>query len=267
MRGIYLLIVMRYHKLMKEFIYGRNPVYETMRAGRRQVFRLEIAQGVQEKDRLAEIIHLAEERKIPILRAPRSGLDRIHPGHQGVILEASGYPYAELTDLFERAEAENEDLFVLLLDTLNDPQNFGTLLRTAEAVGVHGAIIPLRQTVTVTPAVVSVSSGASEHLLIAQYNLHQAITTIKQAGAWIIGLDAAGEVMDIANPTLGAALGLVIGSEGEGMRPLVRKSCDLLMRLPMHGRIESLNAAAAGSVALYLAYLNRQMSSHKAGEK
>lgn len=244
---------------MKEFIYSRNAVYETLRARRRQVFRLEIAQGAQEKGRLTEIIRMAEECKIPILRAPRAGLDKIHLAHQGVVLEAGGYPYAELTEVFETAERLKESLFVLLLDALNDPQNFGSLLRTAEAVGIHGVVIPLRQTVTVTPAVVNASSGASEHLLIAQANLHQAIQSLKEAGAWIVGLDQAGDPVGTTHESpLQGALGLVVGSEGEGMRPLVRQSCDFLLKLPMSGKIESLNAAVAGSIALYLAYLSRQ---------
>ena len=242
---------------MKEFIYSRNAVYETLRARRRQVYRLEIAESAQEKGRLAEIMSMAEERKIPILRAPRAGLDKIHPSHQGVVLEASGYPYAELTDIFELAERRQEPLFVLLLDALNDPQNFGSLLRTAEAVGIHGVIIPFRQTVTVTPAVVNASSGASEHLLITQANLHQAIQSLKEAGAWIVGMESGEQAQGPECIRLDGALGLVVGSEGEGMRPLVHQSCDFLMKLPMQGKVESLNAAVAGSVALYLAYLRR----------
>jgi len=243
---------------MKELIYGRNPVYETLRAKRRRVFALEIAEGVQEKGRLARIIESAIQRKITVERVPRAGLDKIHVNHQGVALEADGYPYAELTDIFELAESRGEPLFVLLLDTLNDPQNFGTLLRTAEAVGVHGVVIPLRQTVTVTPAVVNASSGASEHLLITQANLHQAIQALKEAGAWIVGLDEGPDSRGPSEVRLDGALAVVVGSEGEGIRTLVKSKCDFLLRLPMRGQIESLNAAVAGSVALYLAYLSRQ---------
>lgn len=248
---------------MKELIYSRNAVYESLRAKRRDVFRLQVAEGAQEKGKLKEIIESAIQRNITVERVPRAGLDKIHLNHQGVVLETSGYPYAELTDIFELAENRGEPLFVLLLDTLNDPQNFGSLLRTAEAVGVHGVVIPLRQTVTVTPSVVNASSGASEHLLIARANLHQAIEALKEAGAWIVGLESGGQpesrkqAQGPENIRLDGALGLVVGSEGEGMRPLVRQSCDLLMKLPMVGKIESLNAAVAGSVALYLAYLSR----------
>jgi 23S rRNA (guanosine2251-2'-O)-methyltransferase len=243
---------------MKETLYSRNAVYETLRADRRQAFKLEIAEGVKEKGRLSEIMGLAKERKISIKRVPRGRLDRLKANHQGVALEVGGYPYAELTDIFELAEARDEPLFVLLLDTLNDPQNFGTLLRTAEVVGVHGVVIPLARTVGVTPAVVNASSGASEHLLVAQANLHQAITALKESGAWVIGLDQNGETVGaIRESPLQGAIGLVVGSEGEGMRPLTARSCDILMKLPMRGQIESLNAAVAGSVALYLAYLAR----------
>jgi len=242
---------------MKETLYSRNAVYETLRAKRRQSFSLEIAEGVKEKGRLSEIIQLAKERKIPVKRVPRGRLERLKANHQGVALEVGGYPYADLTDIFELAEERKEPLLVLLLDSLNDPQNFGTLLRTAEVVGVHGVVIPLARTVGVTPAVVNASSGASEHLLIAQANLHQAITALKESGAWVIGLEGSRQAQGPDEVRLDGAIGLVVGSEGEGMRPLTTKSCDILMKLPMQGQIESLNAAVAGSVALYLTYLAR----------
>ena len=249
---------------MKETLYSRNAVYETLRARRRDVFGLEIAEGVQEKGRLGDILRIAKERKIPVKRVQRGRLDRLKANHQGVALEASSYPYADLTDVFELAEERNEPLFVLLLDALNDPQNFGTLLRTAEVVGVHGVVIPLARTVGVTPAAVNASSGASEHLLVAQANLHQAIDALKGAGAWVIGLEGDEQpeghrqAREPGEVRLDGALGLVVGSEGEGMRPLTTRSCDILMKLPMKGQVESLNAAVAGSVALYLAYLARQ---------
>ncbi len=243
---------------MKEFIYSRNAVYETLRARRRQVFSLLLAEGIQQTEKLTQITKLAAEGKCKIEKAPRARLDKIHQNHQGVVLEVSGYPYADLTDIFEQAEKRAEPLFVLLLDTLNDPQNFGSLLRTAEAVGAHGVVIPLARTVEVTPAVVNASSGASEHLLVAQANLHQAISELKNAGAWVVGLDGGEQATDAERVRLDGALGLVVGSEGEGMRPLTRKSCDILMKLPMRGQIESLNAAVAGSVALYLALMARK---------
>ncbi len=245
---------------MKEYIYSRNAVYETLRAKRRQVFALQIAEGAQEKGRLAEILRLAEARRIPVGRVPRPVLDKIHPAHQGVVLEASGYPYVTLADLLDRAEQRGEAPFLPILDTLNDPQNFGALLRTAEAVGVHGVLLPLARTVEVTPAVVNASSGASEHLLIARMNLSQAIDELRAAGVWTVGLDQAPEARLPSEVRWTGGLALVVGSEGEGIRPLVKSKCDFLVRLPMQGKIESLNAAVAGSTALYLAYLARQQS-------
>ncbi len=238
---------------MKEWIFSRNAVYETLRAGRRQAFTLLVAEGAQEKGRLAEILRLAAERRLRIERVARGRLDNLASGHQGVALEVEDYPYANLVDILERAAERREAPFILVLDTLQDPQNLATLLRTAEVSGVHGVLLPFRHTASVTPAVVNASSGASEHLLIAQANLAQAIETLKERNIWVAGLEGGEEAQDIQSFRLDGPLALVVGSEGEGMRPLVRKSCDVLLRLPMRGEIESLNAAVAGSIALYLA--------------
>lgn len=243
---------------MKEFIYSRNAVYETLRAKRREVFRIQIAEGAQEKGRLDEILQMAKERKILVERLPRPRLDKVHQNHQGIVAEVSNYQYSDVVEILERASQKSELPFVLILDSLQDPQNFGSLLRTAEVVGVHGVIIPLAHTVDVTPAVVNASSGASEHLLIAQSNLSQAMDAFKEENIWIVGLDQNGEtVSEKTDRHLRGAIGLVVGSEGEGLRELTRKKCDIVLKLPMRGQVESLNAAVAGSVALYLAYLAR----------
>jgi 23S rRNA (guanosine2251-2'-O)-methyltransferase len=243
---------------MKEFIYSRNAVYEALRARRRDVFRIQVSEGAQEKGRLAEVLKMAKDRSIPVERVQRGRLDKIHQNHQGIVAEVSGYNYSDVVEMLEYANRQSEPPFVLLLDSLNDPQNFGTLLRTAEAVGVHGVIVPLAHTVEVTPAVVNASSGASEHLLIGRANLAQAIEALKEAEVWIVGLDQDGVPIEAGSRHLRGALGLVVGSEGEGIRPLVRSKCDIVLKLPMRGRIESLNAAVAGAVALYLAYLARE---------
>ena len=246
---------------MKEYIYSRNAVYEVLRAKRRDIFRIQVAEGAQEKGRLAEIIKSANQQEVRVERVPRARLDRIHENHQGVIAEVGGYPYSDVTDILERARAEEEQPFVLLLDSLNDPQNFGTLLRTAEAVGVHGVIIPLAHTVEVTPAVVNASSGASEHLHVARSNLAQAIEALKEENVWVVGLDQEGETIgEKTQRHLRGSVGLVVGSEGEGIRQLTRSKCDIILQLPMRGQIESLNAAVAGSVALYLAFMTRNLS-------
>jgi 23S rRNA (guanosine2251-2'-O)-methyltransferase len=244
---------------MKEWITGRNPVFETLLARRRDFFRLQVASGVEEKGRLEEILKLAAARKIPVTRVQRQVLDSLSDSHQGVALETSGYPYSGLPDILERAEERQEPPFLLVLDLLQNPQNLGTLMRTAEAVGVHGILIPLRRAAGVTPAVVQASSGASEHLLVAQVNLAQALETLKQdAGVWVMGLEGSPEAQSYDTARLDGPLALVVGSEGEGMRDLVRKTCDLLISLPMLGRIESLNAAVAGSIVLYKALSDRR---------
>jgi 23S rRNA (guanosine2251-2'-O)-methyltransferase len=241
---------------MKENIYSRNAVHEALRAKRRQIFSIEIAEGAQEKGTLAEIVKLASQQKIKVNRVPRGRLDKIHQNHQGVIAEVSGYPYSDVVEILD--SIKNEPPFILILDSLQDPQNFGTLIRTAEAVGVHGIVIPLARTVEVTPSVVNASSGASEHLLIARSNLSQAMDALKDANVWLVGLDQAGAEVEAGSRHLKGALGLVVGSEGEGLHDLTRRKCDIVLKLPMKGKIESLNAAVAGSVALYLAYLNRK---------
>lgn len=244
---------------MKEFIYSRNSVYETLRAKRRDVFRVEISDTVQAKGKISEILSLAQSKKIQVVKAPRARLDKIHEHNQGIVAEVSKYPYADLLDIFENARKKDEPPFVLLLDSLNDPQNFGALIRTAEAVGVHGIVIPLAHTVEVTPAVVNASSGASEHLLIARMNLSQAIDALKDENVWVVGLDQDGETVGAKTTRhFSGATALVVGSEGEGIRQLTRTNCDIVLKLPMRGQVESLNAAVAGSVALYLAYLARK---------
>ena len=243
---------------MREIIYGRSAVYETLRAGRRQLFGLQVAETARPAGRMAQILELAAERKLKVTPLPHLQLPGSEVNHQGVALEAGSYPYSDLTDILERAQQQNERPFILILDLLQDPQNLGSLLRTAEVIGAHGVVMPLARAVEVTPAVVNASAGASEHLLIAQSNLSQAIDRLKTQDVWIVGLDQSGQLLEPGMERhLAGALGLVVGSEGEGLRDLTRKRCDILLQLPMRGRIESLNAAVAGSVALYLAYLRR----------
>ena len=240
---------------MKELIYSRNAVHEVLRAGRRQIFSIEIADGVQDKGKIEDILKLAQQQKVKVSRVPRPKLDKVHQNNQGIVAEVSGYPYSDVVDILDSAKGELP--FLLMLDSLQDPQNFGTLIRTAEALGVHGIVIPLARSVDMTPAVVNASSGASEHMLIAQANLSQTIDALKENDIWVVGLDQAGAEVEAGSRHLKGALALVVGSEGEGLHDLVRKKCDIVLKLPMKGKIESLNAAVAGSVALYLAYLNR----------
>lgn len=244
---------------MREWIYGRNPVNEVLRAGRRQVFRLLVMEGAQSKGLLANILDHCNKNNIPVESAPRAELERRQPGNQGLLLEVSAYPYVALTDIFDRSQLRAEAPLILVLDSLQDPQNLGTLLRTAEAVGVHGVLLPLRRTAAVSPAVVNASSGASEHLLVTQVNLAQAIKNMQVRDVWVVGLESGPESQLLDKKALRGSLALVIGAEGQGMRSLIRKSCDQLFHLPMRGSIESLNAAVAGSIALYLAWETRAL--------
>lgn len=235
-------------------IYGRNPVLEVMRAGRRPVQRLLVAEGAQERETLAGILELAAYQGVNVERVPRADLERVSVNHQGVVAEASLFPYSELQDILDFARNQSEPLFVLLLDVLQDPQNVAVLLRTAEAVGVHGVILPQRRSAGVTPAVVSASAGACEYLLVAQHNIALAMKALQEAGAWVVGLEGAPKAQSMEEIDLSGPLAVVVGGEGSGMRRLVRDTCDFLMRIPMRGRVESLNAAVAGSIALYKAW-------------
>lgn len=238
---------------MSDWITGRNPVFEVLSAGRRHINHLWIAQGAEEQGRLAEIIQLARSQQIPIKYVKRSDLDGIDRHHQAVALSTGGYPYSDLESIIHLAESRREPVFVLLLDLIQDPQNLGTLLRSAEAFGVHGVILPLARAASVTPAVVNASSGATEMLQIAQHNLAQAMDRLKEAGGWMVGLEDSPKAQTPDQINLKGGIGLVIGNEAQGLRRLVREKCDLLMRLPMQGQIDSLNAAVAGSIALFLA--------------
>ncbi len=253
-------------KTKTEVIGGRNPVYEVLRAGRRRVHRILVADGLHGQGRLQQALDLAASRNLPCETTTRAALDRLTANHQGLVAEVDPYPYAAVDEILERARQAGEPPFVLLLDTLQDPQNFGTLLRTAEAVGVHGVILPGHHSVGVTAAVVGASSGASEHLLIAVDNLARAVQTLQASGIWVVGLERSPAARPLESVDLRGALGLVVGSEAEGMRRLVRERCDMLLRLPMRGQIESLNAAVAGSIALYAAWAARRYAGARMSE-
>ena len=202
---------------------------------------------------MGNIIRLARSQQVRIKYVKRSVLDEINPHHQAVALNVGGYPYSDLDDILHFARSRDEQDFILLLDQLQDPQNLGTLIRSAEAFGVHGIVLPLARAASITPAVVNASSGATELVRIAQFNISQAMDRLKDAGGWMIGLEDSPTAQTPDQINLKGGIGLVVGSEGIGLRRLVRDKCDLLMRLPMIGRIDSLNAAVAGSIALFLA--------------
>lgn len=234
------------------YIWGRHAVLEALRAGR-QADRIFLAEGVRPGGIVGEIAELARARGVPIQSVDRRALDRMSDGanHQGVVAEVAEYAYKTLDDLQRIGKSAFGDPLILILDALEDPQNFGTLIRTADAVGATGVVIPLHRAVGVTPAVEKASAGAVEYLPIARVtNLVRSIEELKRAGYWIVGLDASG-LEEYDRFRVDAPLGVVVGAEGKGLGRLVRESCDLLVRLPMLGQVESLNAGVAGSIVLY----------------
>lgn len=246
---------------MREILYGRQPVRECLRARRRHIHQLILAEGVKEAGIVSEILNLAADLKIPLKRVPRPQLDRVAEAHQGVALEVAGHPYVEVEAILKQARRLEEPLFILVLDHLQDPHNLGALLRTAEGVGIHGVIIPRRRAVGVTPAVVSASAGASEHLRVAQVtNLVRTLEALKADGVWVAGLENSPPAQPYHQVDLNLPLALVIGAEGQGLSRLVRQTCDWLIRLPVHGQVGSLNASVAGGIALYAALAARGFS-------
>lgn len=248
---------------MADVLYGRNAVREALRAKRRSFNRLMVSSGAQEAGTLGEIVKLAEKAKVPVSRVDRHDLDRQlrQINHQGVVLECGDYPYAEIEECLALADERSEPAFLLLLDHLQDPQNVGTLIRTAEAVGVHGVVLPGRRAAEVTPAVVNASAGATEHLRIAVVsNLASAMADLQRQGVWVVGVEEDEKSQEFDTVDLDMPLALVLGAEGTGMARLTRERCDFLVKLPMRGAIESLNVAVAGSIMLYQAWRARGKS-------
>lgn len=242
---------------MPEFLYGHWAVIEAMRSGRRQLDALMIHERAERRGSVGEAMSMAEELNVPIQRVQRRILDDLanRGNHQGLVMRVGPYPYCHLEDILDTAAKGREKPFILLLDLLKDPQNVGALIRVSDAVGVHGIVIQERRSVAVTPSVVKASSGAVEHLHVAQVtNLVNAMRELKSQDIWLVGLDVGPNIPALDKTDLNMALGLVMGSEGEGLRRLVRDTCDLLLTLPMRGKVGSLNVATAGAVALYSAW-------------
>ena len=244
---------------MAEFLYRRNVVLETLRAGRRDLRRLLVAEDA-DRQALAELLAEAGRRNLPVETRPVKELNQVSHGdnHQGVAVEVGLYPYAEFDEPFELAQAAGEPPLLLLLDQVQDPANVGRLLRTAEACGVHGVFLPDRGSGEITPAVVTASMGASEHMRVVRVNnLAQTVDLLKRSEIWIAGLDLSPAAQVFGQVDLNRPLGIVLGNEGAGLRRLVRDKCDFLLRLPMRGRVGSLNVAIAGSIVLYAAWQAR----------
>ena len=248
-----------------EALVRRHPVLEALRARRRTIHRLYVEgeRGAAERE-LQPILAAAKTAGVGVTTVDRRALDQLaqrHAAdgkHQGVLLEVGPYPYVEVDEMLGLAERRGERPLLLLLDLLHGPQNIGALLRTAEACGVHGVILQDRRAPEITPSVVQFAAGATEHLLIAKVtNLAQTMRELKAAGVWLAGMDLDETAEAVGQVDLDRALGIVVGHEGEGLRRLVRERCDFLIRLPMRGQVESLNAAVAGSILLYVAWQAR----------
>ena len=242
-----------------DIICGRQPVFEALRAGRREIRRVLMARNVRtEASIIAQILKQVERKVLKLESFALADLDRIcHGGnHQGIAAEVGEYPYVELDDLIEGSGGRAP--LLLLVDHVQDPQNLGSMLRTADAVGVTGLVIPRERAAEVTAAVVRASSGAAEYVRVAQVtNLHQAMLRLKDQGMRLAGLEGTPEAELYTAADLTGPLGLVVGSEGQGLSKLIADTCDVLLRIPMEGRVGSLNAGVAAAVALYEARRQR----------
>lgn len=238
-----------------EIVYGRQPVCELLRAGRREVKRLLMANNVRRSSAaILQFLKLAEKRSLEIQSVALFELDRFCRGgnHQGVAAVVAEYPYVELPDVLAGAQVRKSPLLVLLVDHVQDPQNLGSMIRSADAAGVNGVIIPRHRAVMVTPAVVRASAGATEHVPVAQVvNLHQAMLTLKEEGVRLVGLEGSNDAVPYEEADLTGPIGIVVGSEEEGLGKLIRETCDVVVRLPMKGHVGSLNAAVAAAIAMF----------------
>ncbi|WP_040411758.1 23S rRNA (guanosine(2251)-2'-O)-methyltransferase RlmB [Desulfosporosinus sp. OT] len=233
-----------------EIVYGKNPVLELLKSGK-PVNKV-LIQSEGPNGRNQEIIALLHEKSIPYQFVDRQTLDRItdRERHQGMLAYIAAREYSSIDDILALAEERQEDPFILMLDEIEDPHNLGALLRTVDAVGAHGVIIPKRRSVALTGTVAKTSAGAVEYVRVARVsNLVQALQELKKRGCWVSGAEAGGRGAFEADLT-GARV-IVIGSEGKGISRLLREKCDEIVSLPMKGQVTSLNASVAGSVMLY----------------
>lgn len=231
-------------------VCGRNAVLELLKSGNpvnKVLIKNEKGQG-----RNADILHSAKEKGIPYQFVDNSVLEKYTAGekHQGVVAFTAARDYADPEDILENAKSKGEDPFILVLDEIEDPHNLGALLRTADAAGVHGVIIPKRRSAGLTPAVARTSAGAVEYVPVARVaNLVQTLKYLKDQGCWVSGAEAGGKIIyeaDLSGPRV-----IVIGGEDKGLGRLIKETCDEIISLPMLGKISSLNASVAGSIIMY----------------
>ena len=237
-------------KMYEDIVYGRNSVLELLKSDK-DINKIFVEHG-EKVGSIKEIIAKAKDARIVIVEVEKSKLDTMtNENHQGVVAIVPPFNYCEVEDILELAKDRKEAPFVLLLDGIEDPHNLGAIIRTAETAGVHGVIIPKRRSASVNSTVSKVASGATSYVKIARVNnLNDAIKKLKTAGLWIIGTDGEAEnyynAVDLTGP-----IGIVIGSEGFGMSKLVKQNVDLLVKIPMKGKITSLNASVAAGIVMY----------------
>lgn len=240
-----------------DFIIGRHPAVAALKADDQEINKVFIQAGLR-AGAIGEIIKLAKKRHLVVTSVPKAKLDRLvnHENHQGVVLAVAAYQYATIDDLFDRAAERDEAPFFLILDQLADPHNLGSILRTADAAGVHGVIIPKRRSVGLTSVVAKTAAGALEHVPVARVNnLVQTAEELKERGVWLFGTDMKGtdyRRWDATGPSA-----VVIGNEGKGISPLMKKTCDEMLTIPMVGHVQSLNASVAASLLIYQGFNSR----------
>jgi 23S rRNA (guanosine2251-2'-O)-methyltransferase len=239
-----------------ELLYGLHAVREALKAGTRPLQRILVLRTDRQ---FGDLVQAASAKRIPIHVEPPPAFDRLVPNgkHQGVIAFIAAKPYSSIKEILDRARIRHEPPFLIILDGVEDPHNLGAALRTAEAAGVHGVCIPERRAVGLTSVVAKVSAGALDHVLVGRVgNLTQLITELKERGLWIYGVEPSASAnyttIDMTGP-----LALVLGGEGEGIRPGVLKACDGCISIPMKGKVESLNVSAAVAVVLFEAVRQR----------
>ncbi|MEW9672317.1 23S rRNA (guanosine(2251)-2'-O)-methyltransferase RlmB [Ammoniphilus sp. 3BR4] len=243
--------------MSEEYIVGRNPVLEVLRSGR-SVNKIWIAEGSM-KGPMSQVVGMAKEAKIQVQIVPKKKIDQVAEGeaHQGVVALVAAYDYAEVEDILRKAEEKGEPPLILILDEIEDPHNLGSIMRTADAIGAHGIIIPKRRAVGLTSTVAKSAAGAMEYVPVARVtNIVRAMEDLKEKGVWMVGTDASGE-QDFRQGRYDMPIGLVIGSEGKGMSRLVKETCDFTVRLPMVGHVTSLNASVAAALLMFEVHRQR----------
>lgn len=243
--------------IYEDIVAGRNAVLELLKSDK-DINKLFIERG-ERHGSINEIIAKAKELKVVMVEVDRSKLDELAENHQGVVAIVPPFNYCEVDEILDLAKEKNEDPFILILDGIEDPHNLGSIIRTAETAGVHGIIIPKRRTVMVNSTVSKVSVGATSYVKIARVtNLNETIRKLKDAGLWVIGTDGEAKTL-YYNQDLKGPLAIIIGSEGFGMSRLVKENADALIKIPMKGKITSLNASVASGIIIYEAVKQRDI--------